>query len=72
MCVAITKSKKGESFLTPPFLHWLKRLNLELISPVQIAIDPLAAPADSAGRTAASTTEVLLHGGRQVGSIVPQ
>ena len=47
-------------------------LNLELISPVQIAIDPFATPAYSAGRTARSTTEVLLHGGRQVGSIVPQ
>src|SRR5207245_10275756 len=55
-----------------PFSHWPLSLNLELISPVQIAIDPLATPAWSAGRTATSTTEVLLHGGRQVGSIVPQ
>ena len=53
-------------------MHWLKRLNLELISPVQIAIDPLATGAYSAGRTARITTEVVLYGGGQVGSIVPQ
>ena len=58
--------------MTPLFCIGFKRLNLELISPVQIAIDPLATGAYSAGRTARITTEVVLYGGGQVGSIVPQ
>ncbi len=64
--------KKRGVIVDSPFLHWLKRLNLELISPVQIAVQPLATSTDSAGRTATSTTEVLLHLGSEVGSIVPQ
>jgi len=47
-------------------------LTLELISPVQIAVRPLATRTYSAGGAARTTTQVLLYRGRQVGSIVPQ
>jgi hypothetical protein len=66
------QTKKKGVIVDSPFLHWLKRLNLELISPVQIAVQPLATRAYSASRAARITTEVVLYGGRQVGSIVPQ
>ena len=57
---------------SPFFLALALDTKLELISPVQIAVRPLATPAYSAGRAAWSTTQVLLYRGRQVGSIVPQ
>src|SRR6516165_5465764 len=47
-------------------------LTLELISPVQIAVCPLATRAYPAGRAARTTTQVLLYCGRQVRRIVPQ
>ena len=43
-----------------------------MISPVQIAVDPLATRSGYAGRTARSTIEVPLYGVREGRSIVPQ
>ena len=45
---------------------------LELIPPVQIAVDPLATSTDSAWRAARAASKVLLYGSREVGGVVPQ
>ena len=59
---SITK-KKGESLLTPPFVHDSRLLNLELISPVQIAVEP--APT-TPGSAVLISPEVFLYGRGQV------
>ena len=55
--------KRGESLLTPPFVHDSRLVNLELISPVQIAVEP--APITS-GSAVLISPEVFLYGRGQV------
>ena len=55
--------------LTPPFVHYSRMLNLELVSPVQIAVCPASTTPNS---TVLINPEVLLYRSREIGSIIPQ
>src|SRR5215510_2654354 len=59
--------KKGESLLTPLCNH-SRLLILELISPVQIAVQPASTTPDSTTANA----EVFLHGSGEIRSVIPQ
>ena len=59
---SITK-KKGEFIADSPFVHDSRLVNLELISPVQIAVEP--APTTS-GSAVLISPEVFLYGRGQV------
>ena len=61
--------KKGEPPLTPPFAALAEIFNLELISPIQVAVQPATTTPDPAIMV---NTEVSLHGSGQVGSVIPQ
>ena len=54
---------KGGVAADSPFVHYSRMLNLELISPVQIAVCPASATPAS---TIMSNPEVSLHGRGQV------
>jgi hypothetical protein len=56
----------------PLLTYYNAEPKLELIPPVQIAVDPLATSTDSAWRAARTASKVLLYGSREVGSVVPQ
>src|SRR6266536_2473258 len=60
--------KKG-GVIDSPFVHDSRMLNLELISPVQIAICPASATPDSA---IVFNPEVSLYGRGEIAGIVPQ
>src|SRR5262249_39686070 len=59
--------KKGESLLTPLCNH-SRLLILELISPVQIAVQPASTTPDST----TAHPEVFLHGSGEIRSVIPQ
>jgi hypothetical protein len=59
---SITK-KKGEFIADSPFVHDSRLVNLELISPVQIAVEPAPTSPDSGIIT---DPEVFLYGRGQV------
>src|SRR5215467_4847482 len=59
--------KKGESLLTPLCNH-SRLLILELISPVQIAVQPASTTPDST----TAHPEVSLHGSGEIRSVIPQ
>ena len=61
-CSRDRSKKRGESFLTPPFVHYSRMLNLELISPVQIAVCPASTTPNS---TILINPEVLLYRSRE-------
>ena len=61
--------KKGGVIADSPFVPDSRMLNLELISPVQIAICPLSATPDSA---IVPNPEVSLYGRGEIAGIVPQ
>ena len=61
--------KKGGVIADSPFVHDSRILNLELISPVQIAICPLSTTPDSA---IVFNPEVSLYGRGEIAGIVPQ
>src|SRR4029434_1214626 len=60
---------KGGVIADSPFVHDARLVNLELISPVQIAVEP--APPTS-GSAVLIGPEVFLYCRGEIGSIVPQ
>ena len=60
--------KKG-GVIDSPFVHDSRILNLELVSPVQIAVCPASATSDSA---IVFNPEVSLYGRGEIAGIVPQ
>ena len=55
--------------MAPPFVNDSRMLDLELISPVQIAVCPVST---APGSAVLINPEVLLHRGRQIARVIPQ
>src|SRR5437016_1782685 len=69
MFVLATNQKKGGVIADSPVCTLSRMLNLELISPVQIAVCPASATPDSA---IVFNPEVSLYGRGEIAGIVPQ
>ena len=61
--------KKGEPLLTPPFVHDSRMLDLELISPVQIAVQPAST---LPGTAVVPNPQVSLYSRGQIARVIPQ
>ena len=63
------RPKKRGSRYDSPFCAFSWMINLELISPVQIAVCPVSTTPRS---TILINPEVLLHRGREIARVIPQ